>query len=58
MKNERGFQACESNEYDDLAVLLFWSDAAYARRAIASEFKDCEPASIPLFDFLFRWLAL
>jgi hypothetical protein len=55
-RNESGFQSCVSNEDESRSVLLFWSDAAYARRAISLDFRDCEAASIDLFSFLFRWL--
>ena len=56
IRNELGFQGCPSNENEQRTILLFWSDAAYARRAVAGGFTDCEPGEIPLFDFLFRWL--
>src|SRR5262245_50384918 len=49
-----GVIPCESQDGDS-DVLPFWSDAAYARRAQA-DFPETEVISIPLFDFLFRWL--
>jgi hypothetical protein len=55
IRNGSGFQGCESND-GDCTVLLFWSDAAYARRAARGQYTDCEPAQITLFDFLHRWL--
>lgn len=56
VRNGSGFQSCESNEDDSRRVLLFWSDAAYARRAISQGYDDCEAADIDLFSFLYRWL--
>jgi hypothetical protein len=56
VRNESGFQSCESNEDESRSVLLFWSDAAYARRAISRDYPDCEAANIDLFAFLFQWL--
>jgi Protein of unknown function (DUF2750) len=56
IRNERGFQGCGSNEDEERTILLFWSDTAYARRAVVHGYGDCEPAEISLFDFLFRWL--
>jgi hypothetical protein len=40
-------------------VYLFFSDEAYARRALRESWSDvpnCSARSIPLFDFLYRWL--
>jgi len=56
LRGRMGFAYCESNEDDDKVVLVFWSDRAYAERARKSQFPEYEPAKIPLFDFLFRWL--
>lgn len=51
-----GTAMCESYDYEDLNVLLFWSDKAYAERAKKSEFNEYKVTSMSLFDFLFRWL--
>ncbi|MCB9587643.1 MAG: DUF2750 domain-containing protein [Polyangiaceae bacterium] len=56
LRGESGFETCESNEFEECSVLLFWSDAAYARRAAKKDFPEATPESISLFDFLFRWL--
>jgi hypothetical protein len=56
LRGGMGFAYCESNEDDEKAVIVFWSDRAYAERARKSQFPEYEPAKIPLFDFLFRWL--
>jgi len=56
LKGPDGYAWCESNEDPEQQVLLFWSDRAYAARAGKAEFPECEVSTIPLFDFLFRWL--
>ena len=45
-----------SNTDEGSVVLMFWSDAAYARRVQANGFDSYEIETIDLFDFLFRWL--
>lgn len=52
---------CESNEYftgedDPCSVMLFFSHAAYAKRAISKHFPRCKVGEIALFDFMYRWL--
>lgn len=39
-----------------LPVLLFFSDAAYARAVQGAHYTKYEVAQMPLFDFLYRWL--
>lgn len=56
LSSETGAATCESNEYDGADVILFFSDAAYARRAQSQSFPDYEPKRLDLFDMLFRWL--
>lgn len=61
LKSEEGTACCESSaepldEHDPpVAVLLFFSDEAYAKRAGAN-FPGYRPQKMTLFDFLFRWL--
>ncbi|MFC1706491.1 DUF2750 domain-containing protein [Planctomycetota bacterium] len=56
LKGEGGWACCDSNDYEDVSVLLFWSDRAYAERARKAKFSEYEAGAISLFDFLFRWL--
>jgi hypothetical protein len=53
-----GVAYCESNDYEDeeIAVIMFWSDRAYAARTQKQSLPEFEPAEISLFDFLFKWL--
>jgi len=56
LSGEKGAASCESNEHNGAAVILFFSDAAYARRACTQSIPDHQPARIDLFNFLYRWL--
>jgi hypothetical protein len=56
LENSNGCASCPSNEVADRQVIIFWSDAAYAKRVSQSAFPEHEPVEISLFDFLFRWL--
>ena len=46
----------EDDEGNSPAVLLFYSDAAYARRAQKKHFNDSEVTELSLFSFMYRWL--
>jgi hypothetical protein len=60
LSSKNGVAYCDSNGKEaaggPAAVLLFFSDEAYAQRAHKSHFWDYEVSSISLFDFLYRWL--
>ena len=34
LESDDGWFVCESNEYEDTLVMLFWSDRAYAQHSI------------------------
>jgi hypothetical protein len=54
--NEDGVANSLSNEDEEIVVLLFWSDRAYATRAKTCFDKGFEEVEMDLFDFLYRWL--
>ena len=54
--NEDGVANSVSNEDEDITILMFWSDPAYARRAQKCFKEDFEEQKIDLFDFLYKWL--
>ena len=54
--NEDGVANSVSNEDEEIIVLLFWSDRAYATRAKACFDEHFEETEMDLFDFLYRWL--
>jgi hypothetical protein len=61
LKSARGCAQSTSNDYvgdDDapLPVLLFFSDAAYARAVQKAHYAEYEVAEMDLFDLLYRWL--
>ena len=56
LTGENGAAVCESNDFENCDVILFFSDKAYAKRAKDQSFKEFEAQSTTLFDFLFRWL--
>src|SRR5215510_7440086 len=55
LENESGAANCESNE-SDADIILFFSDAAYARRVQTQVMKDYQPKRLDLFDVIYRWL--
>ncbi|MEF9956017.1 MAG: DUF2750 domain-containing protein [Acinetobacter sp.] len=62
LSSDLSIAMCESNaEMEDedeapAAVLLFFSDLAYAKRAKAENFPAHDPESMSLFNFMYRWL--
>lgn len=56
LKSEDGWCVCESNEYEDTVVMLFWSDEAYARQCAVEEWSHYSPTSIPLEEFMTNWI--
>ncbi len=60
LDSEEGLAVSESNELEDddgpLTVLMFFSDRAYAKRALLKSFPGFQVQSMSLFDFLYRWL--
>jgi hypothetical protein len=56
LRGDNGVAFCESNDSEERAVLQFWSDAAYAKRAMKDEWADYTTEEIALFDFLYRWI--
>ena len=57
LQGKKGIAFSPSNDAEGTDVLLFWSDAPYAKRARLEEFSEHQVHQIGLFDFLFRWLS-
>jgi Protein of unknown function (DUF2750) len=62
LRTSNGCAQSESSHYSDdegepRPVLLFFSDAAYARAVQKTQYPDHELAQMALFDFLYRCLA-
>ncbi len=47
---------CESNEFEDTEVLLFWGYKEDAAKLAIDDWADYEPATIPLDDLVDNWL--
>jgi hypothetical protein len=56
LKSKEGYATADSNEFEDVEVIPFWSDKAYANVLAKDEWESFEPSSIPLSEFLEDWL--
>jgi hypothetical protein len=56
LSDEDGTATCESDEFEETDVILFFSDLPYARRVQTQSFSDHAPERLDLFDLLYRWL--
>ncbi len=56
LSNENGTAVCDSYDFEDCDVIMFFSDRAYAKRVKDQSFNEYDVQSMSLFDFLFRWL--
>jgi hypothetical protein len=54
--SDGGWAYCESGEFEDTDVVLFWSDRAAAEKLAEAEWSDHRAVSISLDDFIDRWL--
>lgn len=54
--SEDGWAYCESSEYEDTDVVIFWSDRAEAQLHAKAEWSGHKPTLISLDDFLDKWL--
>jgi len=51
-----GWAVCESNDYKDKEVLLFWSDENKAKKLAIDEWADYQPMMIEIDEFIDSWL--
>ncbi|HEY1174213.1 MAG TPA: DUF2750 domain-containing protein [Verrucomicrobiae bacterium] len=56
LSSPAGTGVCESEQFEDTDVILFFSHVADARQVQAKMFPDQKPEKVALFDLLFRWL--
>ncbi len=56
LSSPAGTAVCESEQFEDTDVILFFSTLTDARQVQAKLFPDHKPEKIALFDLLFRWL--
>jgi len=55
LKNKEGWANTYANENEEIDVIPFWSDRAYAKACARDEWKGYSPAEIPLAEFLEIW---
>jgi hypothetical protein len=55
LKNKQGWANSNSNEDEEIGIIPFWSDRAYAKASACNEWKGYLPAEIPLPEFLESW---
>ncbi|WP_295792084.1 DUF2750 domain-containing protein [Mucilaginibacter sp.] len=55
LKDKQGWANSTSNENDEISVIPFWSDRAYAKACATNEWKGYVPTQIPLAEFLESW---
>lgn len=56
LKSHDGFAICESNEFDDVEVMPFWSNEAAAKAACSDDWSNYKPNPIRIDDFIDAWL--
>lgn len=55
LMSKQGWANSHSNHDEDVMVVPFWSDRAYAKACARDEWKQFTPESIHLADFLENW---
>lgn len=55
LMSKEGWANSHSNEDEDIAIIPFWSDRAYAKACARDDWKGFSPTSIPLAEFLESW---
>ncbi len=56
LSNEDGVANSVSNEDEEIVILMFWSDRAYATRVKHNFDEEFEEKEMDLFSFLYQWL--
>ena len=56
LSGEEGWAVSSSHQDENLDIILFWSDEAYAKAVAKEDWSHYEPVTIPLVEFLENWL--
>jgi hypothetical protein len=56
LRSEGGWAYCESSEYEETDVLVFWSDRASAEKHSKGEWAGHAAEAIALEEFVEKWL--
>ena len=57
LRSDDGWAFCESNEYEETDVLVFWSDRVLAEKHVCEDWRKHVPVVIPLEEFIDQWLS-
>jgi hypothetical protein len=55
LQNKKGWANSHSNNDEDIAVIPFWSDRAYAKACAKDDWRDYSATEIHLSEFLESW---
>ena len=55
LKSKNGWANSHSNDSEEIDVIPFWSDRAYAKICARDDWKGYLPVEIPLAEFLESW---
>jgi hypothetical protein len=56
LSGEEGWAVSSSHQDDNIDIILFWSDEAYAKAVAKEDWSNYIPVTIPLAEFLENWL--
>lgn len=56
LDSDEGFATSDSNDLENVQIIPFWSDRAYAAVLIKEDWGHYKPTSMPLADFIENWL--
>ena len=55
LSNKKGWANADSNDSEEVTVVPFWSERAYAKAGARDDWRDFSATEIPLADFLETW---
>ena len=55
LKSKAGWANSHSSEDEEIDVIPFWSDRAYAKACARDDWKSYSPTEIPIAEFLESW---
>lgn len=55
LKSKNGWANSHSNDNEEISVIPFWSDRAYAKICARDDWRNYLPVEIPLVEFLESW---
>lgn len=55
LQNKKGWANSHAADNEDITVVPFWSERAYAKACAKDDWRDYTPTEIPLVDFLESW---